>query len=103
MGNGIVSTYVFPQSRNLENFTQEEERLNDVGEVVYDGIMTITGLVGNEGLQILHKHQNISLLDLTANSIQLELSDIEEKIELEQIVVPNPAWFIYVGELTTVK
>lgn len=103
MNDEVVSTYVSPLSRTVEDFSQEKQYLENIGEVVYDGIMTITGFVDNEGLQILEEYQGVALLDLTANRIQQELSDLNSTIELTQFVVPNPAWLIYSGELSLTK
>lgn len=95
----VVSTYVFPASRTIENFAQDTRLMESVGMITYDGIMIITGLVDKAGLQTISAYSKIGLLDLTANRIRTELSDLEETVGLEQFAIPNPAWYVYTGEL----
>ena len=65
------------------------------------GIMTITGFVDSERIQILDEYQGVTLLDLTANKIQSEISDLV--VELEQFAIPNPAWLIYASNVNATE
>lgn len=67
------------------------------------GIMTITGFVDSERIQILDEYQGVTLLDLTANKIQSEISDLKEVVELEQFAIPNPAWLIYASNVNATE
>lgn len=97
IGDEVVSTYKTPLSNSIEDISLAENATEN--EVVYDGVMTITGFVNQNGLKVVSNHQAVSLLDLTAHSIQSELNDLGETIELENFAIPNPAWLIYSGEI----
>lgn len=101
--NDIVSTYVFPLSRTIEDTNQIETNIENFGEITQDGIMTIMGYVNNSGLRLLSSHENVALLDVTASRIQSEIRDLDEAVDLQQFAIPNPAWHIYAGELSTTK
>jgi hypothetical protein len=43
------------------------------------------------------------LTDVTASRIQSEIRDLDEAVDLQQFAIPNPAWHIYAGEISTTK
>lgn len=99
----IVSTYMFPQSRTIEDTIQIETNPENMGEIINDGVMTIMGYVDSSGLQLLNSYENIALLDVTASRIQSEIRDLDEVVDLQQFAIPNPAWQIYAGEIGTTE
>lgn len=101
--NDIVSTYMFPQSRTIEDTIQMKTHLENIGEVVNDGVMTIMGYVDGSGLQLLDSYQNVALLDTVASRIQSEIRDLDGAVDLQQFAIPNPAWHIYAGEISTTQ
>ncbi len=99
-GEDIISTYVFPINGKIEHtFIMNES----VDNVVYEGIMTIDGIINNYDLERLANRTDVFLLDLSANKIQSDLRDLGENIEIEQIGIPNPAWQIYTNEINFTK
>lgn len=103
IGNEVVSTYKFPLSGLIEDFSQDSQQLENEGEIIYDGIMTLAGYINSEKAQILDEHHSVYLLDLTANKIQSEISDLKEVGGSEQFAIPNPAWLVYIGDVSATK
>jgi hypothetical protein len=90
-----VSLYVWPETQKIESLPSAEE-------VNLKGIMTITTLVKPEvsNLEALLADERIILVDFISTLVKEKIeAETGELIDVTQIGVPNPAWFLFTGEL----
>jgi hypothetical protein len=68
--------------------------------IKYQGIHTFTALADLEALDTLQDNPNVVLVDLSANQIKDEIrARLGESIDITQVGIPNPSWYIVSGEL----
>jgi hypothetical protein len=88
-----ISVYVWPMQDQEFGFPAEEG-------IKYQGIHTFTALADLEALDTLQDNPNVVLVDLSANQIKDEIrARLGESIDITQVGIPNPSWYIVSGEL----